>query len=317
MTSTSRSRRCLLCLVLAWVGLAPSVKGADEGADRAASGQERSRLILDADTANEIDDLYAITRLLRQEKFELIALNSAQWFHVHSGPRTVHASQAMNEDLLRLHERHNLPALLGADQEFGEPWGGEEPRDSAAARFIIEAARQTPAGEKLVVVCTGASTNLASALKLAPDIIPRIKACLMGFNYDWKTGVWNKSEFNVRRDVNAADYLLDCEGLELHVMDASLSYALKFDRDASFARQARMGELGAYLTEKWLARFADSKTWVMWDLALVQALLHPEWATERQVDTPPENRRRKVWVYETIDAEKMQAGFWRSVLVQE
>jgi hypothetical protein len=197
--------------------------------------------------------------------------------------------------------------------EFGMPWGGEEPRDSAATRFVIDEARKMPEGEKLVVVCIGASTTLASALKLAPDIVPKIKACIMGFRYDAAKGVWNKSEFNVRRDLNAADYLLNCEGLELHVMDANVSEALKFDRDASFARQARMGDLGAYLTDKWQARFAEAKTWVMWDLALVQALLHPEWAQEREVETPPENRRRKVWVYTSIDVEKMQEDFWSSV----
>jgi purine nucleosidase len=282
-------------------------------ADLAASGQDRPQLILDADTANEIDDMYAIARLLRQDRFDLIGLTSAQWFHALSGPRTVFASQAINEDLLRLHGRQDLPAPLGPDMEFGMPWGGEEPRDSAATRFLIDEARKTPEGEKLVVVCTGASTTLASALKLAPDIVPRIKACIMGFRYDAAKGVWNKSEFNVRRDLNAADYLLNCEGLELHIMDANVSEALKFDRDASFARQARLGDLGAYLTGKWQARFADSKTWVMWDLALVQALLHPEWAQEREVETPPENRRRKVWVYTSIDAEKMQEDFWKSM----
>ena len=36
------------------------------------------KLILSADTANEIDDLYAIVRTLKQEKFEVLALASAQ-----------------------------------------------------------------------------------------------------------------------------------------------------------------------------------------------------------------------------------------------
>ncbi len=279
----------------------------------AVGQEERARLILDADTANEIDDMYAITRMLRQDRFELIGLTSAQWFHALSGPRTVYASQAINEDLLRLHGRADLPALLGSDSEFGMPWGGDEPRDSAAAAFIIEEARKTPEGERLTVVCLGASTNLASALKLAPDIVSRMRVYVMGFRYDAERQAWNKSEFNVRRDLNAADYLLNCEGLELHVMDANVSGKLKFDRDATFARQARMGQLGAYLTEKWKARFADAPTWVMWDLALIEAILHPEWARERLVTTPPENRKRKVWVYESIDLAEMQGDYWKAV----
>jgi purine nucleosidase len=295
----------LLGLTSALLGLLPEGAGAPQI-------QERPRLILDADTANEIDDLYAISRILQQDRFELIGLNSAQWFHVLSGPRTVFASQRINEDLLRLHGRKDVPALLGADMEFGMPWGGAEPRDSAAARFIIDEARKTPDDRKLVVVCIGASTNLASALKLAPDIAPRIRAYVMGFRYDATKGAWNKSEFNIRRDLNAADHLLDCEGLELHVMDANVSLALTFDRDDAFGRQAQMGALGAYLTARWKEHCPDATTRVMWDLALVQALLHPEWAKEREVETPPENRPRKVWVYESIDAPKMRADFWTS-----
>ncbi len=46
--------------------------------NRAMAG---SKLILDCDTANEIDDWYAIVHTLRQDKFEVFPLNSAQWFH--------------------------------------------------------------------------------------------------------------------------------------------------------------------------------------------------------------------------------------------
>ena len=75
-----------------------------------------------------------------------------------------------------------------------------------------------------------------------------------------------------------------------------------------------MGELGEYLTRKWNARFADSKTWVMWDLALVQAVLHPDMATTKQVLTPPENTQRTVTVYDSIDAEAMRRDYWSVVL---
>ena len=100
----------------------------------------KPRLILDADTANEIDDLYAITRMLKQDKFEVLALSSAQWFHYLSGERTVHQSQALNEKMIKLLGRPNLPVPLGADQAMGKPWGGFEPKDSPAAQFIIKAA---------------------------------------------------------------------------------------------------------------------------------------------------------------------------------
>jgi inosine-uridine nucleoside N-ribohydrolase len=150
-------------------------------------------------------------------------------------------------------------------------------------------------------------------MKLAPDIAPKLRAYLMGFQFDANTGVWNKSEFNVRRDLNAADFLLNCKELELHVMSATVSKIFTFDRDETFRRHETMGELGQYLTSKWKARFADSQNWVMWDLALIEAMLKPELAHEIQVDTPPENTKRKVWVYDSIQAQAMRDDYWKAV----
>ncbi len=304
------SLRRVRWLPVAWLVLLCSFSQSD--------GQEqvslsKPKLILDCDTANEIDDLYAILRMLRQDRFDVQALNSTQWIHYLAKPDSVGASQKMNEKLVGLLGRKDLPTLLGSREPMGKPWGGETPKDSPAARFMIKQALALPPHEKLYVVCTGATTNLASAIKLEPKIAPRIKAYILGFRYNAQTGVWNKSEFNVRRDLNAADFVLNRPDLELHIMSGTVSRQLVFDREDSFRRQARLGEVGAYLTSCWNARFPDSQKWVMWDVALVEALLRPELAAEKQVMTPPENRQRKVWMYDRIDAQAMKNDFWQAV----
>lgn len=273
----------------------------------------RPRMILDADTANEIDDLFAIMRMLQQDQFDLLGITSAQWFHYLGERQSVEASQADNEELCRAMGRTDLPLPMGSSEPMGRPWGGEEPKNSAAAQFIIEQAKQTPEGEQLVVVCIGASTNLASAIKLAPEILPKLKAYVLGFQYDVAEGIWNKSEFNIRRDLNAADFLLNHRGLELHVMPTSVSGQLKFERDATFRELHPLGDAGALLTEKWKTKFGESKTWTMWDVALVEAILVPELASEKQVTTPPENVQRRVWMYDSIDATRMKIDFWNQV----
>ena len=274
----------------------------------------RPKLILDTDSANEIDDMYAIVRMLKQDKFQVLGLNSTQWLHYLGDPKSVEASQQVNDDLLRLLARRDLKSRLGSAEPMGKPWGGDDPKDSDAAQFIIAQAKALPEGERLYVVCLGATTNLATAIKLAPEITPRVRAYLMGFRYDAKRGVWNKSEFNVRRDLNAADYLLNCNGLELHIMSATVSRVYTFDRDDTFRRHQTMGELGEYLTQKWKAKFANNTTWVMWDLALVEALIRPELAHEIQVDTPPENTHRQVWMYDSIQPQAMRDDYWNAVL---
>ncbi|WP_165440801.1 nucleoside hydrolase [Rubripirellula amarantea] len=280
----------------------------------AISGEvKKPRVVLDCDTANEIDDLFAIARMMKQDELNVVGLSSAQWFHYLGNPKSVEASQRDNEDLLQVMNVTGLPMPQGSSEPFGKPWGGEQPKDSPAAQFIISQAKKTPDGEKLIVICTGASTNLASAIKLAPEIAPKIKAYVLGFAYDFEMGVWNKSEFNVRRDLNAADYLLNHLELELHVMPLEVSGQLKFDRDDTFSRHEAMGELGKYLTQKWKSKFEGSETWVMWDVALVEALIHPHLASEKQVTTPPENRKRMVWMYDSIQVDSMKDDYWQAV----
>ncbi|MEM9943658.1 MAG: nucleoside hydrolase [Planctomycetota bacterium] len=276
--------------------------------------QDKPRLILDADTANEIDDMYAITRMLKQDKFDVLALTSSQWIHYLAEEDSVGASQRENEALVKLLDCPDLPTPVGSKQPMGKPWGGDEAKDSPAAQFIIQAARKASPETKLTVVCLGASTNLASAIKLAPEIAPNIDAYLLGFKYDLENSVWNKSSFNVRRDLNAADFLLNQNDLKLTVMPANIAKPLTLPRDETFAKHEKMGELGEYLTTKWKARFANYENWVMWDLALVQAIINPAQATTKLVDTPPENVSRKIRIYKSIDVQAMRNDYWSAVL---
>ena len=276
--------------------------------------QEKPKLILDADTANEIDDMFAITRMLKQDRFDVLALNSTQWIHYLAEEDSVGASQKENEDLVKLLGRPDLATLMGSKEPMGKPWGGDEAKDSPAARFIIKAAKEASPENKLTVVCLGASTNLASALKMVPEIAPNIDAYLLGFRYDLKKSIWNKSSFNVRRDLNAADFLLNQMNLKLTIMPANVARPLTFPRDETFDKHQKLGELGKHLTTKWKARFAEFENWVMWDLALVQAILDPSMATVREVNTPPENTARKVWLYDSIDVDAMREDYWSVVL---
>jgi len=52
--------------------------------------------------------------------------------------------------------------------------------------------------------------------------------------------------------------------------------------------------------------------WTMWDLALVEAIIHPEYAKVKKVLTPPENVQRKINMYTWIYTRKMEDDFWQS-----
>lgn len=275
----------------------------------AATGAPRRRMVIDADTANEIDDLYAIVRALREPSFDVAALSSAQWHTRLSPANSVEHSQRINDDLLRLLGRQDLPAPIGAEMIMGQPWGGDEPRDTPAARMMIREA-QSASSEKLTIVSIGAVTNVASALKLQPGIVPKVRCYCMAAQYDSSTGVWNKDEFNVRNDLNAFNYLLDLDGLELHIMPANVCRKLVFDQVETLDGLKGKGGAWDYLAARWLSHSPQAAKWIMWDLALIEALARPELAKEALFKTPPENRRRDVWVYTDVDGEAMKHDWW-------
>ena len=111
------------------------------GSSNGLLAQSKPKLILDADTANEIDDMYAIARMLKQEKFDVLALTSSQWMHYLAEEDSVGGSQRENEALVKLLGATTLPTPIGSKEPMGKPWGGDQPKDSPAAQFIIAAAK--------------------------------------------------------------------------------------------------------------------------------------------------------------------------------
>jgi inosine-uridine nucleoside N-ribohydrolase len=271
---------------------------------------DQRRILLDADTANEVDDLWAIVRAFHEPAWQIEALSSAQWTTRTSPPNTVLESQRLNEDLLRLMNRQEVPAPLGAEMIMGKPWGGDEPRDSAAARIMIRNARQTPAGQKLTIISIGAVTNVASAIKLAPDIVPKISCYILSARYFADRKVWDKDEFNTRNDLNAANFLFNQDALELHVMPVNILLDYKFDLEASLQRFMGKGALWDYLGARWLTHSPQAAQRIMWDLALIQAIARPELAQEAEVLPPPENKQRKILAYTRVDSAGMQKDWW-------
>ncbi len=272
-----------------------------------------TKILIDSDSGNEIDDLYAIARALTAPELEIIGLNSAHWeFHPEAGDSSVDVSQGLNDDLLRYFKKSFIPHKRGAEGML-RFWDEPIPRPSAASEFIIEKAREMEGKDKLNVVTLGAVTNVASAIIMDPEIIPKIRLYSMAFKYDPKFKVWNKNEFNVRGDLDAMDVLLNTDGLEMFIMTATTSQNFIFTKEETRKYLQRKGPEWDFLLNKWEEKFPDSDTWIMWDVALIEAIINPDLVKLEQVLTPPENKQRTVNVYTALNKEMMLAEFWSSV----
>lgn len=287
--------------------------------------QARQRVWLDADTGNEMDDFYAIARLLIDSSVNVVGLSSAHFNNLDllsekkwtvyptKNINTVKISQALNEKILKMMGKTAILHPKGAHKSIGRAWGGSEPVDSPAARALISEAHKTPQGKYLDVISIGALSNLASAIILDSTIIPKIRCFVLGARYYPDTQAWDKSEFNIRNDLNAFDYILNKRGLHLTVMPANVAFSLQFQREVCKDKLNPRIKLFDLLYKRW-DEVTNGNTWIMWDLALIEAYFSPQLATLAMRQTPLENTKREIGVYTAIDAKTMEGIFWKLLL---
>jgi purine nucleosidase len=288
-----------------------------------ASFSQKQKVWLDSDTGNEMDDLYAIVRLLKDPSVDVVGLSSAhfnnpdllvfeKWNAYDTKDlNTLEDSQRLNELILNTMGLIHIPHPKGGDRQIGRAWGGTEPRNSPAVEAIITLAKSLPDGEKLDILTLGALSNIASAIIIAPEIKPRIRVFSLGARYNQTNRAWSKNEFNIRNDLNAFDYLLDQSDLDFTVMPLETALPLQFDRDDTYAKTDDNVPIEKILADRWREQNPQDKTRVMWDLALVQAYLLPEFSETLLVNSPPENKSFTVRIYSKIERDALMEDFWR------
>jgi len=283
----------------------------------------QQKVWLDTDTGNEMDDLYALVRLVMEPGIEIVGISSAHFNNPDllvfekwnaydtESLNTVAESQRLNEELLRAMRRTEIPHPLGGDRQIGRAWGQIDPRKSPAVEELIRSVGMLEEGETLDILTLGALSNIASAVIIAPDILPRIRVYALGARYDTATRAWNKNEFNIRNDLNAFDYLLDLEGFDLTVMPLETASPLQFFREETYEKLDEDIPVERLLEDRWKTHNPQDTRRHMWDLALVEAYLNPDHVQIIDVDTPPETRHRPIRIYASIDAPYLAEDFWR------
>jgi inosine-uridine nucleoside N-ribohydrolase len=279
------------------------------------------RVIVDADTANEIDDLYAIVRALVAPEFQVEGLTSAHYTRSTKSNETVGRSQAINEQILdAMGLRGSIPHAIGADRSMAAP---TTPVDSPAARLIIEKAHAGGPNDKLVVFALGACTNLASALLLDPTIESKVVFAFI--DGDFKEGRWGPGIFNWKNDIHAVKAIFESDVEYIHMPAPTVSVEMELSKEMVDQHLKGRGGVWDLLVDRWetFPRTANRKKKTMWDIALIEAVLRPELATSAIVGAPIihnaetvepfDDNPRKVKVFAAIDAEGMQRDFWEAI----
>lgn len=169
---------------------------------QAGKGHFPSRVILDTDANNELDDQHAIAYLLLNGgSYDLAGITVNRT--IGGGPVEEHAREAERVvEMVGL--KGKVKVIAGADGSFEEinPEGNYDGK--AAVDFIIaEAKKAGPEG--LLLLPIGKLTNIALALKAEPAIARHVTILWLGSNYP------DQGEYNQENDEGALRYILDAD----------------------------------------------------------------------------------------------------------
>ena len=272
---------------------------------------QNQRVIIDADTGNEVDDLYALARILLDPSIEVTALNAAHWQTSHwTVENSMENSHRLNQELLgKLGLKVNT--FRGASARMYD-WG-DRAQHSAAAYEII---KQAKADDKVYIIALGALTNVASAVFIEPDIASKLELYWLGTTMDFDTGVLKRNDFNPLMDPFALDYLLDSE-VKMNIIPVNVASKMKIDFDEM---EKKIGNhyLGKHLQKRWIDHIdGDRRSRTLWDLALVSIFLHPDFAETKVINTSKDSGNRSITFYKSIDASAIYQDFYKTVLAFE
>lgn len=259
----------------------------------------RVPMVLDTDTANEIDDQFAVVHaLLSQDRLQLEAIYATLFSRAGNSPAEgVAESEAEIHRLLdRLEVEDRSRVLRGADAFLSD----ERPTvPNAASDDLIERA-MAPRDGRLWVAAIGALTNVASALNEAPEIAEQI--CIV-----WLGGQAQHSEdareFNLYQDPIAARAVFDSGAPLVHIPCYGAASHLLTSTAELDAYVRPLGAIGEYLSDIFRDHNAQypGRTKEIWDLSATGFLIDEDWAPRRSIQRPTLSEDMR-WVSQPDDA---------------
>lgn len=158
--------------------------------------EKKLRVIIDTDAACEADDPFAIAQALMSPKLMVKGILAEHF----ASPGSVKRSYDEVVTILNAMEL-DTPVFMG---EEGPMAGCDLDKPSPAVEFLIQEAKKDDSNP-LFVLCQGAITNVAVAVKKCPEILDRMTIVWIG-THGLREVPWR--EFNAGNDVPAANFVL-------------------------------------------------------------------------------------------------------------
>lgn len=232
---------------------------------------KKLRVIIDTDAACEADDPFAIAHALMSKKLEVKAIFAEQF----GAPETTRRSY---DEIVTVLDAMDLrvPVFMGEEGKLDETDGKEI---SPAARFLIEEALREDS-KPLYILCLGAITNIASAIRACPEITGKMTVVWIG-GQGLDTFVKGHREFNSGNDIKAAN-LVVASGVTFWQIPNNVYATMRIGLAEIQRRIYPCGKIGKHLFENMIqynmseyAGWTAGESWSLGDSPAVGVALDP------------------------------------------
>ncbi|GGB94875.1 nucleoside hydrolase [Dyadobacter sediminis] len=285
---------------------------------------EKIRLIIDSDANNELDDQHALAyAFFSRDQFDLegITINNTR----NGGTLKGHYDEAVRVAKL-CNAYHDVPIYKGASGNYADIQNHVNEADydgKEAVDFIIKSAKSSDT-RPLVLLPIGKLTNIALALKKAPEIAGKIRIVWLGSNYP------DAGEYNLDNDTTSVYPVIQSEApfemavvrngkpsgtAAVWVTPAEISARLKGKGiKVADAVPGRHGNsfvtFGDYSAD--LFAHADlhgnPPSRALYDMAAVAIVKNPDWAAKTIIGAPVLSGNK--WTGQTQSSKKI--GIWEN-----
>ncbi len=245
---------------------------------------KKIRVIIDTDAACEADDPFAIAQALMSPKLIVKGI-LAEHFNVPDSTRRSYDEIMTVLKAMELED--SVPVFMGEAGPLTDTDGSNNSL-SPAARFLIEEASRPadsaiPASQKpLYVLCQGAITNVAAALRAAPQIKDKLIIIWIGthgFQYAGTQVPFR--EFNAGNDVKAANEVLQ-SGAQIWLVPSYVYSTITVGLAELKLKVAPYGKIGRHLYDNLNeynhskgASWTQGESWSLGDSPAIAIAINP------------------------------------------
>ena len=278
---------------------------------------KKLRVIIDTDAACEADDPFAIAQALMSPKLMVKGILAEHF----AAEGSVQKSYDEVCTILEAMDMKEVPVFMGeTGAKAAESAGGAGDVSPAADFLISEAMREDDA--PLFVLCQGAITNVAVAIKKCPEILDRMTIVWIG-THGLAQVPWR--EFNSGNDVAAANYLLS-HAKNLWLIPSNVYATINVGLVELQQKVLPCGKIGRHLFENMItynnspaAGWTKGESWSLGDSPAIGVALNPDCGHYIEHEAPFINEdtsssfgkgNPKIRIYTDIDTRYLLEDFF-------